>query len=83
MLFNCTFRVDANSTSLFDDIPPAVGNSQPTGKRKVEDIENNESKRLKTATRCKTLNFKNSMYNIQRLQPQIKIMRDLDFLTEI
>ena len=48
-----TLCLDANSASLFDDIPPAADKSQPTGKRKVVDEENDESKRPKVSAQCK------------------------------
>ena len=50
----CASYLDPNSASLFDDIPPAADKSQSTGKRKVVDEENDESKRPKVSTQCKT-----------------------------
>lgn len=43
-------NVDSNSASLFDDIPPAADKNDTSGKRKVEDENNDDLKRPKLST---------------------------------
>ena len=45
-----SFDVDSDSASLFDDIPPAADKNHTSGKRKVEDEDNDELKRPKLST---------------------------------